>query len=115
MRTIDIAGHRDKRCLSQQLPRVRNATGGLERRAFCRIDKARAKLAAVTQRVFNQLTQMRMVDDDLGDARSDQIDDMPDDEWATPHRQQRLGAGVGEWAHPFAATRGKNHRFHQKV
>ena len=50
-----------------------------------------------------------MVDDDVVDASLGDGFNLPDDEWFPRDIEQGFGLRVGEWAHPLAASCGKNH------
>jgi hypothetical protein len=43
----------------------------------------------------------------------DQAVDLPNDERLSAYFEQRLGTGVGQGAHAFAAACRKNHRYHR--
>ena len=73
-----------------------------------------AAIAAVAERVFNHLAQMRMIDHDLGNAGAHQINNVPDNQRPAPHFQQRLGASIRQRPHTLAATGGEDHCFHFK-
>jgi hypothetical protein len=62
--------------------------------------------------VLDHLPEVGVVDDELDDARRGQAFDVPHDQRLAAGRQQRLGAGVGERAHAFAAAGGEDHGFH---
>ncbi len=112
VRAVDVARDGDERFLAQQRARGGDAASRLQRARFARVVQARAILAAVAQRLLDQVAQVGVVDDDLGDAGADQVEDVPDDQRPAAHFEQRLGAGVGQRAHTFAAPGGEDHGFH---
>ena len=56
------------------------------------------------------LGTVRGVDHDVDEARGAQRLDLPDDQRLVPHRQQGLGAGVGQRPHALAAAGRQDHR-----
>jgi hypothetical protein len=62
---------------------------------------------AVAERVLDHLPEVGVVDDELDDACRGQAFDVPHDQRLAARHQQRLGAGVGERAHAFAAAGGR--------
>jgi hypothetical protein len=58
----------------------------------------------VTERLFNALSEPRMVDDDFGDAGCGELFEMPNDERLAGNRQQWFRKMIGEWAHALSST-----------
>ncbi len=113
---IDVAIDYEKRLVAEQGQGVGDAAGGFQRaRRFRRIADSQTPLRAVAERCLDLLAEVGVVDDDLGEPGCRQSFQMPGDERLAAHRQQRLGRVVGQRAHPFAASCGKNEGFHQKV
>jgi len=55
--------------------------------------------------LFDLLTEMRVIDDQIGDSGAHQPFDVPHDERLATYLQQGLGSMVGERTHTFAAPR----------
>jgi hypothetical protein len=90
---------------------VADAAGGFQRAGLGRPGDAHAEGCAVTERLFQPVAEVGVVDDELAEAGGAQALDVPHDEGLAAHRQQRLGGVVGERAHALAAAGGEDHRF----
>jgi hypothetical protein len=91
-----------------------DAAAGLQRPVgLGRVADRDAVLAAVTQHPLDAIAEVGVIDDDLGDAGGGQRCEMVGDQRPPTHLQQRLGHGIGQWPHPFAAAGGQDHRPHR--
>jgi hypothetical protein len=109
-----VAIDHHERCVAEQRQRMGDAAGGFQRALrFGRPPDRDAERRAITQRLHQLVAQMRMVDDDVRDARGDQTLDVPHDERLAARFEQRFGQIVGERPHAFAAAGGEDHCLHR--
>ena len=113
----DVAVHHQEERVAEQRQCAADAAGGLQRLGFGRVADRHAEQLAVAERAFDHLAEVGVVDHQFGEAGGAQPFDVPDDQRLAAGRQQRLGVGVGQRAHAFAAPGGQDHRAHrhQKV
>ena len=110
VRGPDVAGDDQHRACGQQGEGRGDAAGGFQRLGFARPVQAHPECGAVAQRRDQPVGEVRGVDRDVAVAGARERLDLVDDQRLAARRQQRLRAGVGERAHPLAATGGEDHR-----
>jgi hypothetical protein len=66
-------------------------------------------VASITQAPLDLLTQMCVIDHEVPDPGTRQAFDMPDDQWFTGDRQQRLWDLISKGPHTLATTGGEDH------
>ncbi len=115
VRAINVARNGDERRIAEQFAREGNAASGLEGRPLGGVDQAGTKLLAAAERFLDQVAEVCVIDHDVGDARTHQIQDVPHDQRAAAHLQQGLRAGIGQGPHPLAAAGRKDHRLHVRT
>ena len=79
---------------------------------FGRISDRHAVTAAVAEALFDFFAKPGVVDNDFPDACGGQAAQMPADERLAAAGEHGFGQGVGERAHPLAASGGQYHGFH---
>src|SRR5205823_6013927 len=78
----EVAVHGEERPLAEQGKRQGNSAGGFERFGFARVADRDAEAASIAERGFDHMTEVRVIDHDLANARARERLDPPDDQIA---------------------------------
>src|SRR5712691_13044059 len=109
----EVAVDDEERPTAEQGKRLCDSARGFERLGFVRVANRDAEAASIAERGFDHVTEMRVIDHDIANARARERLDRPGDQRLAAHFEKHLGDRVAEGPHAFAAPCGKYHGFHR--
>ena len=107
---VDVPANDREWRASEERERLDDAARGLERRRFGRVADAHAEAPPVAERLLDEAAEVRVVDDELGEARRREPLDLPFDERAPADFEQRLGLRVRERPQALPTPGCEDHR-----